>query len=413
MGVKGLFVGLLFIFLIGIALADLPQTPAAPLMPSFNNPFPPDVPAVCGNTVIEPGEFCDDGAANGNLCTPLYGASCLYCTLDCEQGSVVGLYCGDNIITPGEETCEENADCSEGNWCNACSCEEIPECGDGILDEPFEECDEGVNNTNSLCFPDYGESCTFCNLQCELATLQGPYCGDDEITDDEECEVDSDCSSDEECSSSCACVESSPNGGGNNNNGNSGGDDAPDTNQTNTTGPAFDPSGLGGSGSGGTGGSSGTWENPQQTPPAQPNSNVGDSGNIQDPVDERIFGVMTPIGLLVVVLIGVLLAGILILFVNSHLRAKIFGGKKHSSGFADTAMYDSPLGQETDLFGSQQVTAAGTQTVHNMNEIVSYVNQCRAQKFSDDDIKLEMLKADYPPEVIDQAFANISTNGGA
>jgi len=92
--------------------------------------------------------------------------------------------------------CDSDDDCSDCNpntidTCNqeTCVCEfiKIPACGDGILDDG-EECDEGVNN-GIECIPSYEESCTYCSDTCENVTLIDGYCGDGVLDEPyEECD---------------------------------------------------------------------------------------------------------------------------------------------------------------------------------------------------------------------------------
>ena len=51
-------------------------------------------------------------------------------------------------------------------------------CGNNVK-EGFETCDFGDKNTNELCVPEYGKSCTYCDFDCELRTVFGESCGDE------------------------------------------------------------------------------------------------------------------------------------------------------------------------------------------------------------------------------------------
>ncbi|MCX6750789.1 MAG: DUF4215 domain-containing protein [Candidatus Pacearchaeota archaeon] len=76
--------------------------------------LPKVIPPVCGNNLLESGEQCDKGSLNGNVCSPLYGSSCTYCSSSCKSITLAGPYCGDTTCN-GAETCST---CS--NDCGAC-----------------------------------------------------------------------------------------------------------------------------------------------------------------------------------------------------------------------------------------------------------------------------------------------------
>ncbi|MEM4259640.1 MAG: dockerin type I domain-containing protein [Candidatus Woesearchaeota archaeon] len=107
---------------------------------------------VCGNGVIEPGEFCDDGNTDNS-------DSCLN---NCNLPT-----CGDGYIWQGYELCDD------GNNYNNDACVNCNNaiCGDGYVQTGFEDCDEGTNN---------GVSGSGCNLDCTIAYIrQGDnLCGD-------------------------------------------------------------------------------------------------------------------------------------------------------------------------------------------------------------------------------------------
>lgn len=97
--------------------------------------------------------------------------------------------CGDGI-TNGLEQCdnaEQNGiqcEAGYGQSCGYCNSEcenEIalgPRCGDGIVQEGNgEQCDEGINN-GRVCTPPYGESCNFCGNTCQIESQPAPFCGD-------------------------------------------------------------------------------------------------------------------------------------------------------------------------------------------------------------------------------------------
>ncbi len=71
--------------------------------------------SVCGNGVVEGNEECDEGNQNGQVCTPNYGSSCIYCKSNCTNGSVFGGSCGDGVVNGNEE-------CDDGNTANGDGC---------------------------------------------------------------------------------------------------------------------------------------------------------------------------------------------------------------------------------------------------------------------------------------------------
>lgn len=190
---------LLIVFLAGCAqpLPELAQSTAAG----------------CGNGRVESGEACDDGNINDrDACTNACAlASCgdqilrtdlaagteghelcddgdlddLFCTRFCQPPR-----CGDGIVLEGRE------DCDDGNLLNTDACLNscaLGRCGDGFLQEGVETCDDGNELGGDGCSPDCslegcgngqvepGESCDdgnqedvdACTSACQVA-----ICGD-------------------------------------------------------------------------------------------------------------------------------------------------------------------------------------------------------------------------------------------
>jgi len=89
--------------------------------------FTVTLPPVCGNGKLEAGEQCDYGSSNGQVCNPLYGSSCQYCSTQCKLITLKGPYCGDGIKQSNEE-CDDGNNVN-GDGCSAtCKIEETKEC---------------------------------------------------------------------------------------------------------------------------------------------------------------------------------------------------------------------------------------------------------------------------------------------
>lgn len=69
-------------------------------------PIAENIPASCGNNIVDANEACDRGSANnGRACTTTYGQPCSYCSANCQN--VVDVqpleYCGNGIIEQREK----------------------------------------------------------------------------------------------------------------------------------------------------------------------------------------------------------------------------------------------------------------------------------------------------------------------
>ena len=123
--------------------------------------------SVCGNSVIDPGEECDDGnSVSGDGCS----AACVF------------EVCGNGTLDVGEQ-CDDGNN-TNGDGCNA-FCED-EKCGDGNLD-PGEACDDGNNTDGDGCSSD----CTIESPSCGNGTLDpGEECDDGNNTDGDGCSAE-------------------------------------------------------------------------------------------------------------------------------------------------------------------------------------------------------------------------------
>jgi cysteine-rich repeat protein len=80
-------------------------------------------------------------------------------------------------------------------YANACHC------GDGIINQANETCDNGINN-GLICTALYGGSCTYCSASCQIMTITGPHCGDGIKQECEECD-DGNTNNTDSCTNTC------------------------------------------------------------------------------------------------------------------------------------------------------------------------------------------------------------------
>jgi hypothetical protein len=139
----------------------------------------------CGDGVLNDGEECDNGASNNDTAA---------CTSKCKQAT-----CGDLLVQESVEQCDDgNTDdetaCAYGTaTCKGCSasCATLTLtgsfCGDGTNDAE-ETCDDGNTVAETACA--YGNAtCTPCNADCSAElSLTGSYCGDGTNDAEETCD---------------------------------------------------------------------------------------------------------------------------------------------------------------------------------------------------------------------------------
>jgi fibro-slime domain-containing protein len=103
----------------------------------------------CGDGIRTRFEFCDDGTAQN---TGEYG----HCNDSC---TALGPHCGDGIVQQGFEDCDDGENLGGMNGCNA-DCTSGPFCGDGIRQPDLgESCDAGDQN---------GQPGSTCSESCQL-----------------------------------------------------------------------------------------------------------------------------------------------------------------------------------------------------------------------------------------------------
>jgi len=103
----------------------------------------------CGDGVVTRFEFCDDGSAQN---TGAYGQ----CMPDC---TALGPHCGDGNVDDGFEECDDGDNLGGPGGCNP-DCTQGPSCGDGIRQPQLGEgCDAG---------PDNGVPGSGCSATCEV-----------------------------------------------------------------------------------------------------------------------------------------------------------------------------------------------------------------------------------------------------
>jgi len=151
----------------------------------------PDAGAICGDGVVDDGEECDDGEANGDAPDA--------CREDCTLP-----FCGDGIVD-SEEGCDEG-DGNSDDAPDACRTDCQPAfCGDGVVDAG-EDCDDGNDVDNDAC----ANSCVEV-----LGSLCSPCDGDDacgresdlcvDLGGDSFCAID--CAETGECPDGFSCEE--------------------------------------------------------------------------------------------------------------------------------------------------------------------------------------------------------------
>ncbi|HEX7838316.1 MAG TPA: hypothetical protein VF469_12665 [Kofleriaceae bacterium] len=143
--------------------------------------------ATCGDTVVQPGEDCDDGGetarCNSDCTTPFCGdglrnaAAGEACdtvedALGCDSDCTLPV-CGDGHVNRFVEDCDDGNTTDDGNGCGA-NCKFNNVCGNGTRESAAEDCDTGPGDS-ATCDSD----CTF--VACgdgHVNTAAGEECDD-------------------------------------------------------------------------------------------------------------------------------------------------------------------------------------------------------------------------------------------
>lgn len=164
----------------------------------------------CGDTIINPGEECDDGnARDGDGCNSLCKTESKFCTDGticgnnvCRSGKTCeDAYCGDgNVQSALNEECDDGNRDSDDDCDNDCKWVPLAECGDAIVQSEFELCDNGNDSYNS------DRNSNSPNAECRVNCMP-QRCGDG-IFDDyiEECDDGNNINGDG-CSAFCTLPE--------------------------------------------------------------------------------------------------------------------------------------------------------------------------------------------------------------
>ena len=154
------------------------QLEAGWVCPTPGNPCKPA--PRCGDGIVQPslGEVCDDGNTKDNdgcsadcktkglgcVCTP--GKLCTCPTVKCGNGTIEGSeQCDDGNDKPGDG-CSGTCQIESGYACPFTNAPCVPDCGDGIVLKPMEQCDPAVPGTHvadacsSTCKFNPGWACT-------------------------------------------------------------------------------------------------------------------------------------------------------------------------------------------------------------------------------------------------------------
>lgn len=148
-----------------------------------------EIPADCGNGVLDEGELCDES-----------GAQSSFCNTDCTLSA-----CGDGKLNPeAGETCDDGNSLPGDGCSETCVVEAPSRCGNGVP-EAREQCDDGNRENGDGCSSD-------CAFEEEEKGCGNGFCDGAETCAADSCQSDcgkcpsgSGCSSDSDCPASQSC----------------------------------------------------------------------------------------------------------------------------------------------------------------------------------------------------------------
>src|SRR3989344_8810537 len=155
---------------------------------------------VCGNSVIEAGELCDNSAVTNGVCDMTSPDAC---TIDCNANFTFNSSTNSCVPIP---RCGDLI-CNNGENDNTCSVDCNPVCGNSVI-EAGELCDNSAV-TDGVCDMSSPDACTIdCSagytLQDGQCVQNQPICGDNIINQGfEECDGTSGTPANGICSASC------------------------------------------------------------------------------------------------------------------------------------------------------------------------------------------------------------------